>query len=311
MLIVYEELGDASRRLILGELLHGPKSVSDIVRATGLKQPNVSNHLARMRERDVVRASRLGRQVFYSLASPDVEAIVGAVFKTEENLDSNLRLDELAKRYAKSAVNGDEAACSEILEIVFRAKLPVIDIYQEIIAPAMHLVGKWYLVEAIDEAQEHLASYITERLMTRAAALTSPINRHGGLALLGCGPESYHTIGLRMASDVLRIHGWKTLFLGANTPVESFVNAVDQHRPALVLIGCSAQVSQDASLELVRALDLIRTRKHHFTIGAGGWAVTHNSSLFLSAGVDFVSLDLREFVKVQLPPIEAQLAVGS
>ena len=39
----------------------GRKSVSELVHLTHLKQPNVSNHLAKMREQGLVRAERSGR----------------------------------------------------------------------------------------------------------------------------------------------------------------------------------------------------------------------------------------------------------
>ena len=38
--------------------------VGDIVVATGLRQPNVSNHLSRMRASGVVKSSKVGREVF-------------------------------------------------------------------------------------------------------------------------------------------------------------------------------------------------------------------------------------------------------
>ncbi len=44
MIHVYEELGDTSRRRLLSELREGPRTVSDLVLATFMKQPNVSSH---------------------------------------------------------------------------------------------------------------------------------------------------------------------------------------------------------------------------------------------------------------------------
>ena len=71
-----QALAEPSRRAILENLRFGQKSVSEIVAATELKQPNVSNHLAKMREQGIVRASRLGRQVFYSIAMPIADVLL-------------------------------------------------------------------------------------------------------------------------------------------------------------------------------------------------------------------------------------------
>ncbi len=58
-------------RIILNALADGERSVNEIVRLTGLSQPNVSNHLSRLRQRNWVRARRHGQQVRYALLQPD------------------------------------------------------------------------------------------------------------------------------------------------------------------------------------------------------------------------------------------------
>ena len=306
MLNVYEELGEVSRREILGELCRGPKCVSEIVQLTGLKQPNVSNHLARMRERGVVSATRLGRQMIYSLASPDVASIVDSVLRVDTGPTPDLKLEELGKLYAKSAVQGEESACNDILQATFRASLTMVDIYSEVLCPAMQLVGKWYEVEAIDEAQEHLASNITERIMARVSARNFQMTPHKGVVILGCAAGSRHTIGIRMVSDVLRQQGWKTMFLGADTPTPGFINSVIQHKPRLVLVGCTAAETQLGCLTLIESLKRVQ-KTLVFQIGVGGLAAARSPQLFLAAGADFVALDLRSFVSEDIPRLEKQV----
>ena len=80
MIPLMESIADPSRRAILAELLHGPKKVGDIVVATGLRQPNVSNHLSKMRARGVVKSSKVGREVFYSFRDPEVLASAKGLF---------------------------------------------------------------------------------------------------------------------------------------------------------------------------------------------------------------------------------------
>ncbi|MFZ4508777.1 MAG: metalloregulator ArsR/SmtB family transcription factor [Fimbriimonas sp.] len=302
---VYQELGETSRRQILSELRTGHKSVTDLVKATGLKQPNVSNHLARLKDRGIVRNSKVGRQVFYSLASPEVEVIVNSALSNLDPTDEILDFESLAKMYAKAGVAGDEQTCGEIMDRAYRARIPLIDIYQEILSPAMTLIGTWYKVEAIDEAQEHLASSITERMMARTIQLSGPSGRQARTALLGCAANSWHVIGLRMLADFLRLSGWRTLFLGANVPTPSFAAAVKQHRPQLVLVSCSADEALEESVQLVRALNELRAQKLNFALGVGGHSVQHYPERFTEAGADFSSPDLRSFATSILPMIES------
>ena len=57
-----------SRLSILEALRNGPRSVGDIVQATGLSQPNTSNHLACLRDCGLVEAEQDGRYTLYRLS---------------------------------------------------------------------------------------------------------------------------------------------------------------------------------------------------------------------------------------------------
>lgn len=70
---------DPSRLAILEAVRPGPRTVSQIVEATGLGQPNVSNHLACLRDCGLVCAHPEGRRVYYALSDARVEALLAAV----------------------------------------------------------------------------------------------------------------------------------------------------------------------------------------------------------------------------------------
>jgi DNA-binding transcriptional ArsR family regulator len=65
-------LADPKRLLIIETLRSGPRTVGDVSSELKLSQSNVSQHLAILRQRGVVRARRLGNNVFYSLSTPKV-----------------------------------------------------------------------------------------------------------------------------------------------------------------------------------------------------------------------------------------------
>lgn len=65
-------LADASRLELLHHLADGEKTVSQLVEAMSLRQSNVSQHLAHLRQRGLVATRRAGTSVFYSLADPEI-----------------------------------------------------------------------------------------------------------------------------------------------------------------------------------------------------------------------------------------------
>jgi MerR family transcriptional regulator, light-induced transcriptional regulator len=301
---VFEELSEASRRHILTILLDGPKNVSELVSVTHLKQPNVSNHLARLRARGFVKTSKIGRQVYYTVADADVEDAIRAYLNVNESEPGEVDLHAMAKDYAKAAIRGSEQTCLDFLEQALRARQPLIDIYEQLFTPAMTAIGTWYQVEAIDEGQEHMASEITLRLMARTAQFYGPKRRTGLKALLGCAPNNRHVIGLRMVGDYLSFSGWDVVYTGPDTPNDAFVKAIADHGPDLILLSCAAEKGVSETVDLIRIVAGLREVPPRFVLGVGGTAVQEHLGTFQDAGANFTASSLRSFADLSLPEIE-------
>lgn len=69
---LFRGFSDPSRLSILDSLREGARTVSEIVETTGLTQPNVSNHLACLRDCGLVAAEQQGRFVYYELSDKRV-----------------------------------------------------------------------------------------------------------------------------------------------------------------------------------------------------------------------------------------------
>lgn len=65
-----------SRLAILFHLYNGPKSVSELEELLDMRQPAVSQQLARLRSDNMVATERRGKQVYYSICSEHASVIV-------------------------------------------------------------------------------------------------------------------------------------------------------------------------------------------------------------------------------------------
>lgn len=72
-------LAHPNRLLVACELMEGERSVSEIEAATGVRQPNLSRDLARLRAEGLVHTRRDAKQIFYSLADARIETLVTAL----------------------------------------------------------------------------------------------------------------------------------------------------------------------------------------------------------------------------------------
>ena len=73
---LFRGFADPSRLGILEALRDGPLTVTAVVGATGLSQPNVSSHLACLFDCGLVSREQEGRYVRYRLSDPRVEAFL-------------------------------------------------------------------------------------------------------------------------------------------------------------------------------------------------------------------------------------------
>jgi ArsR family transcriptional regulator, zinc-responsive transcriptional repressor len=89
---ILKTLANSRRLEILHLLAAGPKTVGQMVDDLGIAQPNVSQHLALMRTAGVVEAERVGREIHYHLADPDIIVACGLMRQALQR-----RLERLAR----------------------------------------------------------------------------------------------------------------------------------------------------------------------------------------------------------------------
>ena len=72
---ILKSLADESRLKIVQLLLHGERSVSDVVRSLNLAQPQVSHHLSILRSSGLVDTRREGKKII-NFIGPEVKYIL-------------------------------------------------------------------------------------------------------------------------------------------------------------------------------------------------------------------------------------------
>lgn len=73
-------MANTSRLLVLCQLADGEKAVSDLQPLIGLSQSALSQHLAVLRRKRLVRTRRAGQSIYYSLASPEAASVMRTLY---------------------------------------------------------------------------------------------------------------------------------------------------------------------------------------------------------------------------------------
>ena len=73
-------LSHENRLLLLCLLAEGERSVTELENILSLRQPTVSQQLARLRLDDLVTTRRDGKTIYYSLANDDVRRVISVIY---------------------------------------------------------------------------------------------------------------------------------------------------------------------------------------------------------------------------------------
>lgn len=78
---IMKTLSNPDRLLLLCQLVHAERCVSELEELTGISQPTLSQQLGVLRQEDLVQTRREGKNIYYSLASQQVLAIMKTLYE--------------------------------------------------------------------------------------------------------------------------------------------------------------------------------------------------------------------------------------
>jgi MerR family transcriptional regulator, light-induced transcriptional regulator len=182
------------------------------------------------------------------------------------------RITALARAFAAALVAGDEIAAEIVIREALEANLYAGEIDDEIIAPALWLVGALWERGQITVADEHLASEISLRVLALHREVTRVArSRRAHQIMLATPSGEMHTIALRMVGELLRAAGYPIVMLGANVPGQALVASVRRHRPDIL---CLSATLPGMNGPMYRAIDEVHQAmpSTQFIIGGRGLA---------------------------------------
>ncbi len=74
-------LANPDRLVILCQLAEGEKTVTELGAMLKLRQPTLSQQLARLRADELVQTRRAGKHIYYSLASPEATRVIELLYE--------------------------------------------------------------------------------------------------------------------------------------------------------------------------------------------------------------------------------------
>lgn len=152
-------LSNANRLELLEFLAQGERSVEQLARTSGLTIANTSQHLQHLRQAGLVHSRKKGLNVFYSLASGDVVALLNTLRRVAETQLADV--DRLITAYLTLKDDLEPLSASVLLERARRGLVTVLDVRPVEEYQAGHLPGAINIPLA--ELENHIHELPPER----------------------------------------------------------------------------------------------------------------------------------------------------
>lgn len=186
----------------------------------------------------------------------------------------------LSRLYLDALRADDGPGAYRIASGGLREGMEIPALYQRVIAPAMHEIGRLWEQGALTVADEHLATALTHRVL---AALRPPPPAEDGAAaedpprgrvMLAAVEGEQHALGLRMAADILEDAGFHAIYLGADVPTDALLQAVSALSPDRLVLSATMP---ELAPRLAEVSDSLRRAHSQVGLLVGGQAASSDA----------------------------------
>jgi len=190
-----------------------------------------------------------------------------------------------ADELARSLIAGDIAAARGVVRRLDAAGHGYVQIATRLFQPALYAVGQLWQRNEITVAQEHLASAITQTILTQMFIRDQFLPERGDKGLFACVAGNSHVLGLRLVCDAFELKGWSVQFVGSGVPAEALIAHIDTWRPQVVCLSASLVPQLPELRRLVAEIRATFAGRRPAVI-VGGLATNEIASIWQWIGAD-------------------------
>lgn len=205
-------------------------------------------------------------------------------------LDGNGELDQLAREFLASLLDGNRRRASEMILGAVQGGVTVKEIYAQVFERTQREVGRLWQINSISVAQEHFCTAATQMVMSQLYPYIFTGQRTGRRMVMACVGGELHEIGARMVADFFEMEGWDTYFVGANMPAESVIQSVDELQADILAISATMTFHVSQVAEMIQKLRTSPENKRTRVL-VGGYPFNLSPQLWQKVGADGCARD--------------------
>jgi DNA-binding transcriptional MerR regulator len=268
--MLYSSCMDSDGVLRIGELSKRSGVSAELLRAWerryGLLRPvRSAGGLRLYAPADIERVGVMRRHLAEGVAAAEAAALALRAGAGDGAARLALRPEAVRDDLADALDGYDEPRAQLILDRLL-AVATVDTLLGEVVLPYLRELGERWLRGEVSVAQEHFASSVVRgRLLGLARGWGRGL---GPTAVLACLPGEQHDLGLIAFGLALRARGWRIVYLGTDSPIETVEEVARRLDPSLVVL---TAVSSERVLPVLPQLQTLAGR-HRLALGGAAAA---------------------------------------
>jgi len=186
----------------------------------------------------------------------------------------------LADSFLRQALEGNLAAAYQTIIRADDLGLPLTRLFGEVLQPALTELGRGWEHGELVVAPEKEVSEVARDLIADLSLRHARTPADGPALVAACVEGERHELGLRMVCGLFRAEGWVVHYLGADVAPRFLLEAVQIHRPAVILLSAKLAPNLPAVKDAVDVLTagLAPEPPPPFVVG-GQVAVEHSEAI--------------------------------
>jgi methanogenic corrinoid protein MtbC1 len=190
----------------------------------------------------------------------------------------------LAESFLRQALGGDLAAAYQTVIAADDVGVPLPRLFGEVLQPALTELGRRWERSELLVAQEKEVSELARDLIADLSLRHARSSPDGPALVAACVEGERHELGLRMVCGLFRAEGWAAHYLGADVAPRFLLEAVQLHRPAVILLSAKLAKNLPAIKDAVDGLTAGITPEHPPPVVVGGRVAVEHSEAIRTLG---------------------------
>ncbi|OXU16201.1 cobalamin B12-binding domain-containing protein [Sedimentisphaera salicampi] len=204
--------------------------------------------------------------------------------------------------YVDHLVQGHTSYCQNTVSELLSKGWEVLDIFENLFYPSMVVVGERWEKNELSVAQEHIATCITETLITGLyPKIIQEKRAFSGLkAIITCIENEHHQLGTKMISYLLELWGIQAIHLGADVPRTDLMILTKTEKPDFIMFSITIYSNMPIFIETAKQLYSISPESEIIAGGQAFYNMQSRLNLPRNAKIFKTLTNLKNYIDLRL-----------